>query len=413
MLAPTAAALAGLAAVLPVWAAVGTISTAAGNGAQGYSGDGGAATAAMLNRPQSPAVDGSLVFFADEGNQRVRVFNMGSTAVTQDGVSVGAGQITTVAGNGTQGYGGDGSAATSALLNNPQAVTVDGSHNLYIADTTGQRIRRVDSAGVITTVAGNGTACSSATSACGDNGLPTTAQLNSPYGVAVSGTTLYVADFFNRRVRKVDLSAGGLITAVTSTVSSSGGYSGDGGPASAAELHSPIGVTVDGGVLYITEQYNHDIRKVDTSGNISTVAGCSSACNGTQHGFGGDGGQATGALLFNPFATAVDSAHNLYISDESNYRVRKVDSAGVISTVAGSGRCVTTVTPGLVPSLPVVGTLPLPPPLGPSTTSCSQYGGDGGQATSALLNTPRGVAVDGTTLYIADTNNDRVRTVQL
>ena len=336
--------------------AAGVISTVAGNGGEGYSGDGGPATAAQLNSPTGVAPDGSgNLYIADRDNHRIRKVDA-------------AGVITTVAGSGRfGGFGGDGGAATAAQLDDPRGVALDGAGNLYIADTDNHRIRKVDAAGVITTVAGNGTSGRG-----GDGGAATAAQLNDPSGVALDGAgNLYIADTDNHRIRKVD--AAGVISTVVGT--GRGGSSGDGGPATAARLNSPRGVALDGaGNLYIADIYNHRIRKVDAAGVISTVAG-----DGTD-GFGGDGGPATAAQLYWPAGVALDGAGNLFIADNWNHRIRKVDAAGVISTVAGAGR--------------------------------SGYSGDGGPAVEARLRFPVGVALDGAgNLYIADTGNERIRKV--
>ena len=208
-------------------------------------------------------------------------------------------------------------------LNSPSGVTVDGAGNLYIADTNNHRIRKVDTSGVITTVAGTGVSGYS-----GDDGLATAAQLNNPYGVTVDGAgNLYIADRSNHRIRKVDTS--GVITTVAGT--GAYGYSGDDGTAITAQLNFPYGVTIDSiGNLYIADSFNHRIRKVDTSGVITTVAGTGAQGNS------GDGGAATAAQLNSPSNVTVDSAGNLYIADTNNHRIRKVDTSGVITTVSGT-----------------------------------------------------------------------------
>ena len=375
----------------------GNISTVAGTGTQGFSGDGAAATAAQLNSPWDVAVDGSgNLYIADRNNNRIRKVNS-------------AGNISTVAGTGTAGFSGDGAAATAAQLQNPQGVALDGAGNLYIADRGNQRIRKVDSAGVISTVAGNGMAGFG-----GDSGAATAAQLWDPSRVALDGAgNLYIADWGNNRIRKVD-SAGVISTVagreqlsnpygvapdgsgnlyiadtgnhriykvnsagVISTVAGSGtaGYSGDGGAAVAAQLNFPRGVAPDGsGNLYIADTWNSRIRKVNSAGTITTVAGDGTA------GFSGDGAAATAARLSYPSGVVLDGAGNLYIADWQNGRIRKVDTAGIITTVAGDGG---------------VG-----------------FSGDGGAATAAQLSGPRGVAVDGSgNLYIADYSNHRIRKV--
>jgi sugar lactone lactonase YvrE len=281
-----------------------TIDTFAGNGTAGYSGDNGPATSAALN-PAGIAVDAAGNLYIADSN-RIRKISHGA--------------ITTVAGNGTYGFSGDNGPATSAQLFNPQGVAVDAAGNLYIADTFNNRIRKV-SGGVITTVAGNGTSGIN-----GDNIPATTAQLNWPYGVAVDGAgNLYIANTYNNRVCKV---SGGIIT----TLAGNGthGYGGDNGPATAAQLSYPDGVAVDAaGNVYIADTDNDRIRKV-SGGVIATVAG-----NGTE-GFSGDKGPATAAQLGWPYSVAVDAAGNLFIADTYNNRIRKV-SGGAIATVGGDG----------------------------------------------------------------------------
>ncbi|MBW7474827.1 cadherin-like beta sandwich domain-containing protein [Paenibacillus oenotherae] len=277
------------------------------------------------------------------------------------------GEIYTVAG-GEYGDSGDGGAAVDAELSGASAVAVDGSGNLYIADTGNNKIRKVLTNGSIITVAGSGGYDYS-----GDGDLATSAQLRSPSGVAVDVEgNLYIADKYNNRIRKVDTSG------IISTIAGTGGndYSGDGGLAVAAQLSSPGGVAVDSeGNLYIADTSNHRIRKVDADGIITTVAGSDDS------GFSGDGGSAITARLYYPDAVAADSHGNLYIADTYNNRIRKVDTSGIMSTVAGS-------------------------------SGVDGYSGDGGPAVSAQLNEPEGVTVDGSgNLYIADTDNNRIRKV--
>jgi sugar lactone lactonase YvrE len=332
----------------------GVITTVAGNGTPGYSGDAGPATGAEFNYPIGVAFDASgNLYIADAANNRVCKVDR-------------AGVITTLAGNGTPGYSGDAGPAIWAELNYPMGLTLDASGNLYIADAENNCIRKVDRTGVITTVAGNGTQGYSG------NGPAVDAELNQPTGVAVDRAgNLYIVDNQNFCIRKVDTR--GMITSDAGTGTQD--YSGDGGPAVDAGLNCPAGVAVDrAGNLYIADARNNRIRKVDANGMITTVAG-----NGRQ-GYGGDGGPATSAELNYPAGMAFDADGNLYIADNGNNRIRKVDTSGLITTVAGNG------TQG--------------------------YSGDGGPATGAELNYPAGIALDASgNLYIADIKNNRIRKV--
>ena len=293
----------------------GIITTYAGDGAYGYSGDGGPATTAMLAAPEGVAVDtaGNL-FIADSWNSNVR-------KVTPGGV------ISTVAGNGTPGYSGDGGPAASAMLNYPTGVAVDAAGNLFIADEANNRVRKVNPGGVISTVAGNGTQGYS-----GDGGPATSAELYYPYGVAVdTAGNLFIADEGNNRIRMV--TPGGVISTVAGNgIFGFSGHNGDGGPATSAMLAAPEDVAVDtAGNLFIADTWSNSVRKVTPGGMISTVAG-----NGTG-GYSGDGGPATSAILAAPEDVAVDTAGNLFIADDGNQRIRMVTPGGVISTVAGNG----------------------------------------------------------------------------
>lgn len=336
----------------------GAIGTVAGNGTAGFSGDAGPATAAQLNVPCGVAVDSAgNLYIAEYYNNRIR--------------KVSGSVISTVAGKGTQGFSGDSGPAASAQLNNPFAVAVDGSGNLFIADYGNDRIRRV-SAGTIATVAGSGTS-----GFAGDNGSALSAQMSGPSGVALdSSGDVYVADLGNNRIRRVSGTGG---SAAITTVAGSGnaGFSGDAGPSTSAQLNQPAGVAVDSaGNLYIADSGNNRVRKVTGlpgSPAITTVAGNGSA------GSSGDGGAATSAELSQPMAVALDSTGNIYIADTGNSRVRKV-AGTTITTIAGTG------TPG--------------------------FGGDKGAATAAQLRRPAGVAVDGSgNVYIADTGNHRIRKI--
>jgi len=288
-----------------------TITTVAGTGTAGDSGDDGLATSAKLKFPRGVAVDsdGSL-YIADGDNHRVR-------KVTGD-------VITTVAGTGTAGDSGDDGLATSAQLNTPIGVAVDSDGSLYIGDCGSHRVRKVTKDGVITTVAGTGTAGDS-----GDDGLAIAAQLNGPHGVAVdSDGSLYIANYGSHRVRKV--TKDGVITTVGGT--GTAGDKGDDGQATSAQLNQPIDVAVDSdGSLYIADCGNHRVRKVTKDGVITTVAGTGTA------GDSGDNGQATAAKLSSPIGVAVDSDGSLYIANYHGYRVRKVTWDGVITTVVGTG----------------------------------------------------------------------------
>ena len=331
------------------------IITMAGNGECESAFDGGPATGAGLDSPVSVAFDTSgNVYISDYSGNRVR-------KVDQNGI------IYTVAGTGIRGYSGDGRPAAQAQLYGPRDVAVDASGNLIIADFINERVRKVDRGGIIRTMAGNGEQGYS-----GDGGPADEAMLNDPAGLAADGMgNIYIADFWNHRIRKVDSQR------IITTIAGSGelGYSGDNGPALQAKLYGPWDVTVDtSGNLFIADQYNHRIRKVDKDGLITTIAG-----NGT-NGYGGDGGLAIDAMLNYPSGVAVDGNGDLFIADALNNRVRKVDSAGMITTVAGTGG--------------------------------AGYGGDGGAPRIAMLNRPSGVAVDAmNNLYIADQNNCRVRIV--
>jgi sugar lactone lactonase YvrE len=325
-------------------AADGTLKLVVGNRNRGFSGDGGPATSAQLNNPHGAAIDSAgNLYIADSGNQRIR-------KVSSSGI------ISTVAGNGTSGFGGDGGLATSALLNSPHGVAIDSAGNFFIADSGNQRIRKVSSSGIISTVAGNGTPGFG-----GDGGLATSAQLAGPYGVAIDSTgNLFVTDPYSGRIRKV------AFFGIISTVAGNGnrGFSGDGGPATSAQLNNPHGVAIDStGNLFIADTSNSRIRKVAASGIISTVAG-----NGIS-GFSGDGGQATSALLYYPYGVAIDSAGNLFIADTSNSRIRKVASSGIISTVAGNGNRESSGDGGLAASLSAV--LNVPRVAVPVSFNCS------------------------------------------
>ena len=291
--------------------AAGTISTFAGNGTAGYTGDGGAATAAELSQPNALAVDASgNVYICDNLNEVVREVN------------VSTGIITTIAGTGgTAGYTGDLGSATSATLSDPSGIALDASGNLYIADYANYVVREVVAAtGNIQTFAGNHTLGSS-----GDGGLATSAQLGLPACVAVDASgNVYIGDYFANVIRKV--SASGIISTCAGT--GTAGYTGDGGVATSAELATISGVAVDAAYnMYITDQSHNVIREVvASSGKIYTIAG-----NGTA-GATGDGGPASAAELNFPTGVAVDAAGNKYIADESNSKIREITPNGIYFT---------------------------------------------------------------------------------
>lgn len=344
-------------------AGTGVITTVVGNGVGSFSGDGGPAASASLSGPVGLAFDATgNLFVAAQGNARVR-----SVAGGVDGLITGAADeiIATVAGNGSPFFSGDGGPAIDAGKSFPSGVGAAGDMSIYVS--TDQRIRKIDSAGNISTVAGDGLAGFS-----GDGGPATSARVSSPMGVAAAPDgSIYFVDRFNARIRKID--PAGIIT----TVAGNGafGFSGDGGPATSARLASPWDVAVSAdGSLYIADLSNSRIRKVDPAGIITTVAG-----NGS-FSFCGDGGPATSACLAGPRGVAVAADGSVYIADTGNQRIRKVNSAGIITIVAGNG-------------------------LG-------GFSGDGGTATSARLNNPVSVAVapDGS-LFIGDQFNNRIRRV--
>lgn len=296
----------------------GTINTFAGNGVQGYSGDGGTATNAEFYKPIGLARDISgNIYIADHGNNRIRIINS-------------SGIVNTLAGNGIAGYSGDGGPATSAELDMPTCVTWIASGKIYIADYQNNRIRMVNTSGIITTIAGNGFGAPSSGGYSGDGGQATAAELYNPSVAALDTSgNLYISDYMNNRVRVIDTS--GIITTLAGN--GIGNYSGDGGPATAAELN-PSGLTLDAsGNIYIPDYGNNRIRMINTSGIISTSAG-----NGIP-GFSGDGGPATAAEINGPSGLAFDVSGNLYIADFYNQRVREVlsNSTSIDQLIRASG----------------------------------------------------------------------------
>ena len=300
------------------------IYTVAGTEKYGFSGDGGPATIALLNNPTGVAEDsqGNL-YIADTLNNVVRK------------VAAGTGIITTVAGTNFGGYSGDNGPATSAELNGPSGIAFDAAGDLYIADSVNNVIRRVAAdTGIITTVAGNGTSGES-----GDNGPATGAEMNSPAAVAVdTAGNLYISDSAANRVRKVAAATGTITTYAGGGTGLSYGNIGDGGPATSAILSYPKGLALDtNGNLYIADSLDEVIREVNaTTGSISTVAGHYTGIG--EGGYLGDGGLATSADLNQPMGVAVDSAGNLYIADWQNSVIRSVSAnTGDIETFAGNG----------------------------------------------------------------------------
>lgn len=379
------------ASVVRVVNAQGIISTFAGTGQHGFSGDGDLAGKAELNQPKGLALDtGGNLDISDNANHRVRQVNP-------------AGIISTIAGNGNTGYSGDGGPATQAAINTPEGLGYQGGV-LYIAGNAGMDRVRMVKDGIINTFAG------STPGYDGDHNPPLATQFQSPGGVLpISATNVVFADRVNTRVRQLK---GGLVKTVA------GGYIGDGRLATSAALVLPHNIAFDtGGNLYIADPAGNRIRKVDTTGKISTVAGNSIT------GYTGDGGPAIAAELNFPFAVAVDSLGDIFIADTHDSLIRKVDPAGTITTfvaspnfanlqglavdasgnlfAADAASCVVwEITPSVAVSI-VAGV----------QGQCG-YNGDGIAATTAQLNGLEGVAVDALgNLYIADTNNNRVRMV--
>ena len=331
------------------------ITTVAGNGLLSNTGDGGLATAAQINYPIGGVFD-------KQGNFYFATSSTGNTVrkITPDGY------ISTVAGTGESGFSGDNGLATSAKLKGPHAVAIDSLGNIYIADAGNNRVRKVNvSDGTITTVAGNGVAAYS-----GDGGAATTAGILSPLGICIDKVgNLYVGEHVNGRVRKINTS--GIITTVvgTATLYNSAG----GGLADTTAIVGATGLCIDeAGNLYVANWHSR-VYKVNTSGIITTVVGTG------ESGYSGDGGLATNAKTV-PYAIAVDRTGNLYIAEYNHNRIRIVNSAGIITTIAGNG--------------------------------VSGFTGDGGDAVNAQIYFPAGVAVDTcNNLYISDNRNHRIRKI--
>ncbi len=330
------------------------ITTIAGDATGTFSGD-GIATTHSLYRSTTSVVDAAgNIYIADWGNNRIR--------------KVTAGIMTTIAGGASSGHTGDGGAATSATMDEPNGIALDNAGNIYCAEQGGACVRKITPAGIISTVAGTGTPGDS-----GEGGPATNAQLQTPSGVAIDGSgNIYIADWGNSKIKKVTASTGIIRTIAGG---STAGYSGDGGPATAAFLNSPYSCSLDlVGNLYFSDEYNQRVRVINlTTGIINLVGGGGSTLT--------DGGPATGAQLSYPDGIVAD-ADALYVADANNNRVCKIQiSTGIITTIAGNSR--------------VAG-----------------FTGDGSLATAAELHTPSGVVLDAQgNIYISDFNNSRLREI--
>lgn len=319
------------------------VSTVAGSGAPGSAN--GAGTAATFNDPTSIAMDAnSNLYVADTGNSLIRKIDA-------------SGNVTTLAGSSSQGStNGQGTAASFAL---PNGIAVDASGNLYVADSGNNEIRKIDASGNVTTLAGSGTSGAA-------NGRGAAASFNFPTAVAVDASgNVYVADTFNQAIRKIDPS--GNVT----TLAGSGAKGPANGLGTAASFNSPRGIAVDAnGIVYVADSSNNLIRRIDASGNVTTLAGA-----GTQ---GAANGQGTAASFNDPFGVAVDANGNVYVADASNNLIRKIDASGNVTTLAGSGA----------------------------------QGAANGQATAASFNLPHCVAINASgNVYVADTPNNLIRKI--
>jgi sugar lactone lactonase YvrE len=327
------------------------ITTVAGGGTGGL-GDGGPAVYCELLSPYGIALDniGNL-YIADRDHNRIRKMNN-------------SGIITTIAGTGSSVFNGDNIAATSANISIPLGITSDASGNIYFSDRGNNRVRKIDEAGVITTIAGGGTG------GTGDGGPATAAVFNGPgYLKFDRFGNLYVSDLFNNRIRMINTS--GIISTIAGT--GVGINTGDGGQATAAGVNNPYGIVFDNaGNLYFTEYDGNRVRKINTTGIITTIAGNDTA------GFRGDSGLAINAEVNHPDDIAIDASGNLYITDQGNQRVRRITTDGIINTVAGNG--------------------------------IDGFNGDGNEALLTEFRDPTGILVDHAgSLYIADLGNDRIR----
>ena len=331
----------------------GTISTIVGTGKPGYSGDGGPAAKATLQAALGICVDATgNIYIADTGNSVIRQVDT-------------LGIIHTVAGNHTAGFSGDGGPATSASLNYPWDVAVDPRGAIYVSDANNRRVRKFTVGGNINTFAGNGEYGNS-----GNGGPATSAGIGPAFGLHIGPGKLYISTGLDV-IWAVDLGTG-TITIIAGT--GTAGYSGDGGNALSTTFTQPYGLALDGaGGIFIADSGNNRVRHVDASQVVTTAAG----------GAVGDGGPGNAASLNFPFTFAhisFDPSGNLYIADEGNCRVRKMSTAGIVTTIAGTGIC--------------------------------GYSGDSGPATAATLNFPQAVAADRNgNVYISDTGNEVIRKI--
>jgi hypothetical protein len=322
----------------------------------GYDGDHGPAISAKLYWPTGITIDKTgNIFIADNGNNVIRKVDT-------------TGIISTIAGNGLAGYSGDGGFAIGCQLSSPTGIAIDDSGNIYIADYGNNVIRKINSFGIITTIAGNGV------SGLGDGGSAMLATFNGPYGITLDkNNCIYITDLFDYRVRKINTSG------IISTIAGNGiqGYTGDGGPAINAEISTPNFLCVDtANNIFVPDWKNHVVRKIDKSGIITTIAGKGAAGNS------GDGSLATDAELFVPNGVAIDKTGNIYICDDFNQNIRKINTSGIISTIAGS------------------------PPFG--------FSGDGGLAINAKFHNPNHIIMDNDgNLLIDDGYNNRIRKITL
>ena len=341
----------------PVFLGAQIVTTIAGTGTAGYFGDSGPASSALLNSPDAVKFDNAgNLYIADEYNHVIRKIST-------------SGIITSIAGTGIAGKSGDNGPATNAQLKRPIDLAFDNSGNLYIAEYGNKDIRKISTAGVITTIAGTGTAGYN-----GDNMPATSAQINDPIGIIFDNKgDLYFSDNANYRIRKIDHTTG-IITTVVGT--GTAGYTGDNGPASAAQIRltgylcfSPAGE------LFFGDYSNHVIRKLNAAGIITTVAGTGVS------GHTGDDGPASAATFVSPSTLLFDNAGNIFISDRVLGVIRRINTSSIVATIAGLG---------------TVG-----------------YGGDGGMAIAAQFNTDVNCsAIDAAgNLYIADPLNNRIRKI--